>query len=325
MLLFLLSCSEPDGEVLVSNGDSIIGFDQQFVLPDFPGGQIMSMAQIDNTIYFTDLASRSIHGVNLSYPDSVFTVGSSGRGPGEYEFPLHLKAVNEQHLAWSDISKSEINVISTDAEFVARYEHTYGGGRNFEITDEYMFITPSFSHLINIIPHNDRENAEQKFELSAKDRAFLQSVPGGGGVVFGGDVVALLPHLPELFIYDESRAENKSYSIIPDVFQEYHDNFMEYYEAVNRPSDISFQDLQPFLVINRVHKIQSEGEEYLVLEGSVDQTIRLFIFDTNYELVASFNTENSPLGVFETTLLGASAEEYNVRVKMLNLSEKLSL
>lgn len=329
-LVFFITMCNKNAEVDVEK-NLALSPDNEFVYPDYLGGQVMSMIRIENSLFFTDMATRSIHSVSLSESDSVITVGSRGRGPGEYEFPLHLRAMYGEHLAWSDISKSEINVINTDGNFISTITHPYGGGRNFSFGDKHLLVTPGFSNLLNLVVLEDETQRIELFEISSKDRAFLNMIPGGGGVIIRNKAYAAMPHKPIFHIYD---LETKTISeVVPPAFESYHSAFSTYYDSVERPSDIDSEYvMNSFLLINRVFPIQLENETFILTETSYEGSIVLFVFDHQFNLVFKSESDFSPLGINGTFIYGvqtifdeeAESDEVTLTIKQTNILEQIT-
>ena len=323
-------CSEYEKEDVEKN--LTIGHDNEFIYPDYLGGQVMSLIRIKDALFFTDMATRSIHSVSPQESDSVLTIGSRGRGPGEYEFPLHLRAVNSEQLAWSDISKSEINIMNTQGDFISTITHPFGGGRNFSFGDEHLLVTPGFSHLLNLVALEDETQRMELFEISPKDRAFLSMIPGGGGIITGNKAYAAMPHKPVFHIYDidtETISE-----VVPLAFESYHEAFSTYYENVERPSDIDTEEvMESYLIINRVFPIHLEDETFILTEASYKDSILLYVFDHQFNLVFESVSRFSPLGTDGTSIYGvqtifdteAESDEVTLSIKQTDISERISL
>lgn len=320
VLSLISGCSQTDTEQKTSD---YISYDTRKSLDGYLGGDINSISVIDYSLYFTDIANRQI--TTLDLVDDVgatSTFGSRGRGPGEYEFPLELVSANNEFLAWSDITKSEITIADTNGELVQTIVHPYGGGRKFSLNDEFLLVTPGFSHLINIVEIENVENRTELFELSSRDRAFTRAIPGGGGLLSNDKAIAFLPHKPVFHIYDLKEKEESEF--VPPVFQTYYDTYNSYIENINRPSDIITEELyESLLIINRVHKLEYENESMMLIEASYQAVIRLYVFDSYLNLVFSSESSFSPLGTSGSVIFGAQVSKDDDAVVSI-LSKDLS-
>ncbi|MCH8557895.1 MAG: hypothetical protein LAT84_08740 [Balneolia bacterium] len=274
-------------------------------MPEYLGGDIVSITSVNNILYFTDLSNRQINVYGNTENDSyIQTYGNRGRGPGEYEFPYHVNGVNNQLLAWSDITKSEIIIADLDGRLVQSVVHPYGGGRKFSINDEFLLVTPGFSHLINIIEIDNNENRIERFELSSRDKAIQRVVPGGGGILLNDRAVATLPHKPVFYIYDMT--DGIEHEVVPQSFQKYFDDYKSYVGNINRPSDINADELyESLFIINRVHRLEHRENTLILIEATYQSNIRIYVFDEIFNLLFSSDTSFSPLGASGSVIYGA--------------------
>lgn len=322
VFLVLSSCSKTEDQQ--NNVSDTVSYDTKITLDEYLGGVIISATVVNGRLYFTDLTNKQINALSLVEDVNTSAIfGSRGRGPGEYEFPLELASMDDEFLAWSDITKSVITIVDTSGSLVQTIGHPYGGGRKISLNDEFLLVTPGFSHLINIVEVENEENRTERFELSSRDRAFISSIPGGGGLLTNEKAIAFLPHKPVFHIYDLT--EETESEFVPPVFQSYNDTYNSYVENINRPSDIKTEDLyESLFIINRVHELEYENESLMLIEASYQSAIRLYVFDDAMDLVFSSESSFSPLGTSGSVIFGAQVSEDDESVVSI-LSTDLSV
>lgn len=267
---------------------------------DFTAGVILSFTKVNENEYiFLDLDQRALF--LLDTTDRVVRqVGRQGEGPGEYRNPIHFQKAESDEIAFTDITNMSIKFIGLDGSFVNRIDHKLGGGKQFVLNDDEIFLLGRSSNNQLIIIDRQGNIKEEFFPIKNEYENQVKNL-GMGGITMIGDKIFFM-NIIEPVIYVLNIKTNETQEVSPFDREDEMFTLNDGVSLINSDSDelrTIYSD-GGMVVFQRVGKIKIKDEIHLAISARKgDDNFAYFLDQESLEIKYIYSPSKTIIGFSE--------------------------